>query len=319
MDESHKFREQKNIIKPEKLRPNGEIRIIAPSTYPDIIAMASSVNEITKLGYKVTYGLNVKKLNQDNYHAASPEDRARELMDAFLDDHVGTIFCARGGHAARQMLPYLDYDIIREHPKPFIGYSDITSLHMAINKFSGLITFHGPMPGSDPDEFQGEKLQSMFKILSGEISDFEPYIKRLIKYVVEGKAEGRSVGTNMSVFSSMNGTPFMPDLRGKILFCEDTGARSVDIERYLDILVLNGGMKELAGFVFGEFKNRPSTGEVTPYIEDIIKEYMERASKPSLAVAPFGHGIEQMLIPLNLKVRITDSEPYIQPLESSVE
>lgn len=314
-----KFKEQKQIVKPEKLRPNGEIRIIAPSNYPDIISMASSVNEIRNLGYRVSYGLNVKKLNQDNYHGAKPEERAKELMDAFMDDSVGAIYCARGGHAARQMLPLIDYDIIREHPKPFVGYSDITSLHMAINKFSGLVTFHGPMPGSDPEEFQGEKLQTMLNILRGEISDFRPYIKRLIKYVVKGSAEGRSTGTNMSVFSSLTGTPYMPDLTDRILFCEDTGARSVDVERYLDILVLNGTMKQLAGFVFGEFKNRPVTGEVMPYIEDIIKSYMEKYSKHSLAVAPFGHGIEQMLIPLNLKIRITDSEPYIQPLESIVE
>jgi len=313
------FRERNDIIKPRKLSDGDEIRIIAPSSYPEIIPMNKSVNEIKRLGYRVSYGINVKKLNQDNYHSASPELRVNELMDAFVDDDVGAIFCARGGHGAIQMLPFIDFDIIREHPKIFVGYSDITSLHMAINKLSGLVTFHGPMPDSDPEEFQGEKLETMFKILGGKISNLNPYIRRLVKYVVEGKAEGRSMGTNMSVFSSLTETPYIPEFRKKILFCEDTSERSVDIERYLDIMTLNGTIKQLVGFVFGEFKNRLVSDEGKQSIEDVIKEYMKRYAKPSLSMAPFGHGNEQMLIPMNLKIRITNSEPYIEPLESMVD
>lgn len=313
------FKEQKEIVKSAKLRQSSEIRIIAPSSYPEIKTLSNSADAIKELGYKVSFGINVKKLNQYNYQAARAEQRAKELMDAFRDDNVGAIFCARGGHGASQMLPFIDFDVIRDHPKLFIGYSDITSLHMALNKLSGLVTFHGPMPDSDPVEFQGEKLETMFKIFKGEISDLKPYIRRMIKYVVEGKAEGRSTGTNMSVFSSLTGTPYMPEFNGKILFCEDIGERSIDIERFFDIMVLNGSIKELAGFVFGEFRNRPNTPESKPFIEDVIREYMEKELKPSLALAPFGHGEEQMLIPLNLKMRISDSEPYIQPLEQMVD
>ena len=313
------YKEQKEVIKPSRLKIGEEIRIIAPSSYPEIIPLSQSAEEITKLGYRVTYGINVKKLNQDNYHSANPELRAKELMDAFTDDNVKAIFCARGGHGARQTLPFLDFDVIREHPKIFMGYSDITNLHMAINKLSGLVTFHGPMPDTDTEEFRGEKLEIMFRIFRGELSDLKPYIKRLVKYVVEGSAQGRSMGTNMSVFSSLTGTPYMPEFNGKVLFCEDTNERSVDIERYLDIMTLNGTINQLAGFVFGEFKNRSTSGEGKPSIEDVIKEYMVKNAKPSLAMAPFGHGNEQMLIPLNLRVRITESEPYIEPMESMVE
>jgi muramoyltetrapeptide carboxypeptidase len=313
------YKEQKEVIKPSRLKIGEEIRIIAPSSYPEIIPLSQSAEEITKLGYRVTYGINVKKLNQDNYHSANPELRAKELMDAFTDDNVKAIFCARGGHGARQTLPFLDFDVIREHPKIFMGYSDITNLHMAINKLSGLVTFHGPMPDTDTEEFRGEKLEIMFRIFRGELSDLKPYIKRLVKYVVEGSAQGRSMGTNMSVFSSLTGTPYMPEFNGKVLFCEDTNERSVDIERYLDIMTLNGTINQLSGFVFGEFKNRSTSGEGKPSIEDVIKEYMVKNAKPSLAMAPFGHGNEQMLIPLNLRVRITESEPYIEPMESMVE
>ncbi len=316
---SENYRERKEVIKPARLNIGDEIRIIAPSSYPEIISLSQSVEEITRIGYKVTYGINVKKLNQETYHSANPELRAKELMDAFRDDKVKAIFCARGGHGARQILPFLDFDVIRDNPKIFMGYSDITNLHMAINKISGLVTFHGPMPDTDTEEFRGEKLETMFKIFRGKLSDLKPYIKRLVKYVVEGSAQGRSMGTNMSVFSSLTGTPYMPEFTDKVLFCEDTNERSVDIERYLDIMILNGTINQLAGFVFGEFKNRSTSGEGKPSIEDVIREYMVKYSKPSLAMAPFGHGNEQMLIPLNLKVKISESEPYIEPMESMVD
>jgi muramoyltetrapeptide carboxypeptidase len=313
------FKERREVVKPKKLHFGDEIRIISPSSHPEIIVMGQSVEEIKKLGFRVSYGLNVKKLNQDNYHAAKSEERAKELMDAFTNDKVDAIFCAQGGYGARQILPFLDYDAIRNNPKIFMGYSDITVLHMAMNKLSGLVTFHGPMPDTDGEEFRGEKLEMMFKIFRGEISDLTPYIKRTIKFVVAGSAEGRSMGTNMSVFSSLTGTPYMPEFNGKILFCEDTGEGSVDVERFLDIMTLNETISQLAGFVFGEFKNRPATGEGIPSIEDVIREYMIKNAKPSLAMAPFGHGKEQMLIPLNLNIRISNSEPYIEPLESMVE
>lgn len=313
------YREARDRLRPPRLRPSGEIRIIAPSSYPDILLLSESVEGIRRLGYRISYGINIKKLNQESYHAASPETRAKELMDAFLDDHVDLIFCARGGHGAMQILPYIDFDLIRDHPKAFVGYSDITSLHMAINKFSGLVTFHGPMPASDPEEFQGEKMGTMFGIFSGEVADLTFYLRRLVKYVTEGSSTGVSSGTNFSVFSSLTGTPYMPNLQGKILFMEDTNTRAVDIERYLDIMVLNHSIEKISGFVFGEFKNRPQPSENTPSIEDIIREYMHRYSIISLAAAPFGHGREQMLIPLNLKMRIQETYPYIEPMESMVE
>jgi muramoyltetrapeptide carboxypeptidase len=313
------YKEQVNVIKPPKLVKGDEIRIVATSSFPDIRVLAQSINEITKLGFRISYGTTIKKLTQQGYSAGSPGERAKELNDAFADDNVKAIFSARGGHGAIQILPLLDYELIRNNPKIFMGYSDITSIHLAINKLSGVVTFHGPMPASDSDEFQGHNLTDMFDIFEGKINDFSGYIRRIIKYVTKGMAEGRSIGTNMSVFSSLTGTGYMPAANGKILFCEDTGIRSVDVERYFDIMSLTNSIRNFSGFVFGEFRKKQNVDEGTPYIEDVVRDYMERVNKPSLYSAPFGHGSEQMLIPLNLRMRIRDTFPYIEPLENMVD
>ncbi len=311
------YREIKDTVKPPSLKPGDEIRIIAPASAPDMRALSRSVSRLTKLGYRISLGKNIRKLVQRNSLAAPTSERAAELMDAFADDSVNTIFCARGGYGSIHILPMLDYDVIREHPKIFVGYSDITALHMAFNKLSGLVTFHGPMPASDPEEYGKATFKKYLDVLSGNSTDLKQFIDNVVKYIFRGKVEGKSTGTNISVYSSLIGTNYLPSSAGKIFFIEDTGITSGDLDRYFSVMKLSGILESFSGFAFGDFKQIAEAEEPMPYIEDIVQMYINEMQKPSVYGLPFGHNVDsQMLIPLNSRMSLSTEDPYIELLEN---
>jgi len=314
-----KYKEIKENIVPGALKEGDTIGIIAPASAPDMKQLSLSVNKLSKYGYKFILGQNIRKLVQRNSLAAPPIDRAKELNDAFRDDNIKMILCARGGYGSIHILPYLDYDMIREHPKIFMGYSDITALHFAINKLSGLVTFHGPMPASDPDEYSSASFKNFLNILSGNSTDLSVFVNVFVKYIFKGKVEGTSLGTNLSVGSSLIGTPYFPDPEGKILFSEDAGITSGDLDRYFSVMKLTGMLKKFSGFVFGEFRQITEVEEPMPPLEDIVQQYIQELEKTSIYGLPFGHGEDQMLIPLNSKISISSEYPYVELRQNVVE
>lgn len=305
--------------KASALKPGDEIRVIAPASAPDMNNLSKGISRLRNWGYKISLGRNIRKLVQRNALAAPDTDRADELMSAFKDDSVKAIFCARGGYGSIHILPLIDYDVIRDNPKIFVGYSDITALHLAINKFSNLVTFHGPMPGSDPDEIRKPSFKNFADVFSGQSRDISGYLNKVIKYIVTGKVEGISQGTNISVAASLLGTKYMPNSDGRILFVEDTGVTSGDIDRYFFTMKLAGMLDKFVGFVFGDFKAITEVEEPMPFIEDVVQLYINQLKVPSLYGLPFGHGDDQMLIPLNARIRLSTEEPYLELLENVVE
>ncbi len=308
-----------NRIKPAKLNIGDEIRIIAPASAPDMIKLSRGISKLKKLGYRISVGKNIKKLNQRNDLAAPAKDRAEELMGAFKDDNVKAIFCARGGYGSIHILSLLDYDIIRDHPKILMGYSDITALHLAINRKSNMITFHGPMVSSDVDDLSKPSIKDFMNLLGGKTNRLNIHEDRLIKYIIPGKTEGLSMGTNISLVASLLGTNYIPETNGKIFFIEDTDVTSGDIDRYFFSMKLARIVEQFNGFVFGDFKAIFDKEEPMPSIEDVVQKFMNEINKPSLYGAPFGHGEEQMVIPLNARIRISDEEPYMELMEDVVE
>ncbi len=309
----------RTIARPQKLKQGDNIRIVTPASAADIRELSKGIAIFRTLGYNVSLGKNIRKLAQKGDLAAPDKDRAEELMDGFKDDSVKAIFCARGGYGSIRILQYLDYDVIRTHPKIFVGYSDITALHLAINKLAGLITFHGPMPSVDLDEIRKTSFKQFLSVLSGESLNISTTINGVIKYAVPGKAEGISMGTCMSLVASLIGTEYIPEPDDKLLFLEDTGTTAADIDRYMFRLKLAKMLKKFNGFAFGEFTDIPKIDEPMPAIEEVIEDYMNELNKPSIFGLPFGHSNEQMLIPLNARMRLSSEEPYIELLENVVD
>lgn len=308
----------KASIKPPKLKHGGNIRIVAPASAPNMSNLSKGISLLKHLGYNITLGRNIKRLVQRSYLSAPDNDRAEELMEAFTDDSVDAVFAACGGYGAIRILPSLDYDKIRDHPKIFVGYSDITAIHLAINSLSGLVTFHGHMPSADADEMRKPYYRDLLEVLAGNSREIMPPFGRVIKYVVPGSAEGVSVGTNFSILASLIGTKYMGEASNKLLFLEDVGTTAWDVDRYFFRFKLAELLNKFNGFAFGDFTEVPKIEDPMPPIEEIVEHYMEITKKPAIYGMPFGHGDEQMLIPLNAKMRISTEEPYIKLLEEVV-
>ncbi|MGC8710403.1 MAG: S66 peptidase family protein [Candidatus Micrarchaeia archaeon] len=308
-----------SLIKPPALKSGDNIRIIAPAWAPDIKNLSRGIDILKKIGYNVSLGKNIKRLSQVSYLSAPDKERASEVMEAFKDDSVDAIFCGAGGYGSMRVLPYLDFEVIKEHPKIFLGYSDITALHLAINNFSHLVTFHGPMPGPDIDEMRKASYKDFIEVLKGKSTDIKPPYERIIQYIIPGAASGISMGTNFSLIASLVGTKYFKDAEGKILFLEDVSTTVWDIDRYFSTMKLAGLLNNFGGFIFGDFTDIPKTEDAMPVIEEIIKYHTEALGKPSLYGMPFGHGDEQMLIPLNAKIRMNTEAPYLELIDNVVE
>ncbi|MGC8673250.1 MAG: S66 peptidase family protein [Thermoplasmata archaeon] len=298
-------------MKAPKLKKNGHIRIIAPASAPNLRLLTVGVSKLKKLGFKISLGENITRTKQIGYLSAPDMDRAKELVSAFEDDTVDAIFCARGGYGSMRILSLIDFDVIKDHPKIFVGYSDITALHVAINQKTDLITFHGPMPGVDFETISPEILENFIEILSGETLELTKQINRIVGRVVEGKTSGISAGTNFSLITSLFGTEYALKASERILFLEDTATSILDIDRYMAELWLSKVLYRVKGLVFGDFTQIPEDVGPIPSLQEIIYYYVNKMKKPTMYGLPFGHGSDQMTIPLNTKIKISTYEPSI--------
>ncbi|MCI4434419.1 MAG: LD-carboxypeptidase [Thermoplasmata archaeon] len=297
------------------LKKGGHIRIIAPASPPNLRSLTVGVEKLRKMGYKVSFGENIRKLKRIGYLSAPDVDRARELENAFLDDSVDAIFCARGGYGSLRILPLIDFEIIKEHPKIFLGYSDITALHIAINQKADLITFHGPMPAVDYETIPEPFLKFMMDFLAGETTDLTSQITRIVGILVEGNAEGKSAGTNFSLVTSLIGTEYQLKAHDRILFLEDVATSIYDIDRYMAELWLTKILYRVKGLAFGDFTQIPVDEGPTPSLQEVIYYYVSNMKKPAIYGLPFGHGTDQMIIPLNARIKLSTEEPFITLLE----
>ena len=270
------FAQPKNtgeLLLPKALKRGDTIGIIAPATAvtdPDQLAKATEALNYFGLNYKT--GKNV--LKGDGYKTRTAEERLNDLHTMFSDKIISGVFCLRGGYGSAQLLDRIDYDLIKNNPKVFIGYSDITAMHLAINKFSGLITFHGPVLLSGFSNYTADYFnKALFntdpigKIVNPELKSGIRLVHptRTIK---PGKATGKLIGGNLSIICSLMGTPYEIDTKNKILFIEDVGEEPYRIDRMLTQLRLAGKLQQASGIIFGECNDCNSDGLNPSHIWD---------------------------------------------------
>lgn len=300
----------RSLIRPQALKSGDVVGLITPATYvsdPDRLALVQRTVEY--FGLKAKFGRNVRK--RAGYLGGSVQERLDDLHAMFEDNEVRAVFCIRGGYGSGQLLDRIDYALIRRNPKIFLGYSDITALHLAIQKQAGLVTFHGPMMLARFTEYTRRLFRrALFeKEPLGVISnppDSDPLRPaHMYRTVREGVARGPLTGGNLSLVCSLMGTPYEPDTRGKILFLEDVGEEPYSLDRMLTQLRLAGKLQSAAGIIFGEcaacrprdfqpsFENTLSTGEV---VDDILGPL----SVPVLSGLTIGHTDDQATLPLGV-------------------
>jgi muramoyltetrapeptide carboxypeptidase len=296
-------------IKPQALRQGDLIGVVAAAgpVVPEEIEPGVALLESRGYPVRLSDALYEKK----GYLAGEDGLRLAELERMFLADEVKAVFCARGGYGTLRLLEVLDFEIIRKHPKIFMGFSDITVLLWAFYHKTGLITFHGPMLKSLGAE-QAPNLESFENLMTQQC----PLQMELQKGMVirPGRVSGRLLGGNLSLISHMIGTAFMPSLKGAVLFLEDTGEASYRIDRYLTHLRLSGLLDDLAGIVLGRFEGC----EEEELLPDLFAERLGGLGIPICSGLAVGHGSENMALPLGIQatldtgsMTLTLDEPWV--------
>lgn len=249
-------------------------------------------------------------------------------MEMFVDATVKGIICFRGGYGAARLLPLLDYATIRENPKVFIGYSDITSLHGAFLAKAGLISFHGPMLNSDflKNNLPDFTLQSFLRTLmqaSAPGSVCQGYKKKTIKVLSPGNASGPLVGGNISILCASLATPYQPSIEKAILFLEDLNEEPFRFDRMLTQLLNAGLLQQVAGIAIGINKNckDPKANKCKEYrqtLEDVLQERLLPLKIPIVSGLPFGHVRHNATLPVGVTARLDANKGDLSITEAAV-
>lgn len=318
--------EEKNII-PQRLQPGDTIGIVSPAS----AIFESEPYEIARetfeaMGLKVKFGDFTK--SRYGHLAGTDEQRAAELMDMFRDDSVKAIIALRGGAGSARILDKLDYRVIKKNPKIFIGYSDITALHLAIYKKTGLVTFHGPVAVSTWNSFAYSHLKNL--LFEGEAilyqnpadkGDELAQTRNRIRTITSGTATGELLGGNLSVLTGLMGTEYFPkNWKGKILYLEDIGEKIYAVDRMMSQLQLGGVLIDIDGLVFGKCSDcEPGgSGYGSLTLEEVIDHYVKPLGIPAFSGAMIGHIDDNATIPNGIKAEIDAKEGTIKLLNPAV-
>jgi len=310
------------LQKPKKLNKKDVIGIISPASTPDELSRVEhGVKYLESLGYRVKIGANVGK--NHGYLAGTDQERVDDLHYMFKDKTVKAIFTLRGGYGAFRLLDKIDYRLIKNNPKIFVGYSEITSLQMAFFQKAGLITFAGPMVAVDfqdevspyTNEYFWATITSNKKL--GKIK--YPEVEKLL-YLQKGTASGRVVGGNLAVFAALLGTQYFPNLTGKILMIEDIGELPYRVDRMLNQLRLSGVFKKVKGIILGRFVdcNEHDPEKKTLTLGEVIQDYIGSVKVPSVYTFPHGHIKDFVTIPFGLKVNLNATKGTVEFAEGAV-
>ena len=287
------------LIFPPRFAPGDTIGLAAPASPPEKKEIIDeAIQRFTGLGFKIKPGQNLRQRN--GYLAGSDEERAADINALFADPEVKAIFALRGGYGSCRILPLLDYDLIRANPKPFIGYSDITAMHLAILVKAGLVTFHGSNGSSAltrPNRVVCEEM-----LLQGHARGSESLFSRApgggnkCRTLVPGRVSGQILGGNMACLLRLVGTAYEPDFRGVILFLEDTGEKAYRIDGMFCHLRLAGILDQIGGLVLGQFDYGADAKEPRR-IKACLQREAERIGVPCVSGAPIGHFPGQIIVP----------------------
>jgi muramoyltetrapeptide carboxypeptidase len=299
----------RQVLKPPILRPGDTVGMVAPASNayePEEIRIA--IETMEQYGFKVLLGKHINA--QYGYLAGKDKERAEDINEMFRRPDIRGIVTFSGGYGCSRLLPFLDYDLIRQNPKVLVGHSDITALLIGIYQKTGLIGFHGSsgLTGVGDYAIAGFRQAIMNAGKIGRVAappsgnEAVDRDNRLVS-IVPGRATGQLIGGNLTLVTNLLGSPYEPDTRGKILFLEDVGEEPYRIDRMLTQLWLAGKLQEAAGIALGHFKDcvpkefQPSFYQ-TLSLEQVLRDRFEPLGIPTLYNLMFGHIKENAVLPI---------------------
>lgn len=305
-----------DLIIPKSITWNSTLGLIAPaSPIYESSQFDEMVEALKGLGFKLKLGKHVK--DRYGYLAGKDENRAADLNAMFLDKSIDAILCVRGGWGCNRIIDLLDYDAIKNNPKPLIGFSDITSLHNAILTKTGLVTFHGPVGKSDWNPFTKKSFEDI--LITGLKGEYNLPTGEEDAFVIQpGIAEGNILGGNLSVFVSMIGSDYLPDFKNSILFLEDVGEDVYRIDRMLTHLKLSGILNQISGFIFGKCTNCDA-GANSLSMRQVFEDHIKALNIPAFYGAMISHEDRNVTIPVGLRARMDAKKMNFEILSEAVQ
>lgn len=314
------------LVKPPRLREGDLVGLIAPGGVVDDADLEKGVRNVESLGLRVKLGENVRAA-RGNF-AGTPQQRLDDLHAMFLDRDVKAVWTVRGGSGCAHLLAGLRYDLIRRHPKVLVGMSDITSLHLAIQRLAGVVTFHGPAAISTFSEYSAGHLRAVLMEPAGtytismaqenlaKAADSPEFAPRTWR---DGAATGRLMGGNLAVLASLIGTPYGAQLKGCIAFLEDIGEAPYRIDRMLTQLAQAGELGRAAAVMMGVFvKCAAPPGEASLTLEETLADHLPRLRVPAVSGYSFGHIAHHFTIPMGIRARLDTASRTLTLLEPGV-
>ena len=285
------------IRKPPVLRVGDRVGVIAPAGPVTPDELDPGIRALEAFGLEVVPGAHLYDIR--GYTAGEDRARVADLEGMFSRPDIQAVLCARGGYGCMRLLPRIDMQNIRAHPKILMGYSDVTSLLWALYAEAGLVSFHGPVVKGFADH-GGRNLARFFSWVRDPARPPEIDLSDTCRVLCEGRATGPVLGGNLSLVSHLVGTRFMPDLTGAILFLEETREPLYRIDRMLTHLALSGHLAGLSGFLAGRFEENGAAADV----DNLLKECFEALGIPVLTGFPVGHGPENTPVPIGLSATL---------------
>ena len=288
-----------NLIKPKKLEKGDTISIIAPSGGVESDEnLLRATAYLKSLGYNVKWGKNVLKTNK--YLAGTDNERLEDLHNAFKDKGINAIIALKGGYGAIRLINKIDYNLIKQNPKIFAGYSDITGLSAMLLKHSGLITYSAPMINGDfgiksKDKFT---IDNFFKTVATTEKQ-EIKAQTILK---EGKASGITFGGNLATLVSLCGLDFIPNQKF-IFFAEDLNEPVYKLDKmFTQLLNIEEFRKNISGIVFGEFLDIDND----EWLNSLQKEIVQELKVPAISGLKITHAREKLTIPIGIESAISN-------------
>ena len=283
----------------KKISKGSTIGVLSPAYIPMKERVVNGVRYLEEMGYKVKLSNNINQ--KYGYFAGTDKERVDDIHQLFADNEISALLAARGGWGTLRFLDKLDFDLIKNNPKPFIGYSDITTLQLAIWTKTGMGSISGPMCAVEMGKGIHEFTEKHFwNYLNNNESDYNINLTETkSKILCEGIAKGILLGGCLSLVSFIMGTPYCPDFNNAILFLEDVGEKPYKIDRYFAHLKQTGVFDKISGLILGDFLDCEDEDDESAFsIQSIIEEYFSDASYPVIQNFPYGHGDVKISMPI---------------------